>query len=43
MNWSVYAESAYFDGDHCAHCVAWEEHMRLAYVRARALSLINRR
>ena len=25
----LYAEAAYFDGDHCAHVAAREEHLRL--------------
>lgn len=32
----IYAERAYFDGDACAHCAAWEEHKRLERIRAEA-------
>lgn len=23
-----YSEAIYFDGNHCAHCVAWVDHLR---------------
>ena len=29
----IYSERAYFDGDHCAHCAARDEFMRLARIR----------
>lgn len=38
----LYAEAAYFDGHHCAHVAAWEEHRRLQRLR-RALDRANRR
>lgn len=25
----LYSEAAYFDGNHCQHVAAWEEHKRL--------------
>jgi hypothetical protein len=31
-----YAEMAYFDGNHCAHCAAWQEHNRLVGIHNRA-------
>lgn len=39
----LYAEAAYFDGDHCAHVAAWEEHRRLQRLRAQARLVIERR
>ena len=29
----LYAEAAYFDGNHCHHVATWEEHKRLARIR----------
>jgi hypothetical protein len=29
----IYSEAAYFDGNHCAHCGAWEEWLRLERLR----------
>lgn len=28
----LYSEAAYFDGNHCQHVAAWEEHKRLARI-----------
>lgn len=28
-----YSEAAYFDGNHCAHCAARDEHLRLQHKR----------
>ena len=39
----LYAEAAYFDGDHCAHVAAREEHRRLQRLRAQARLVIERR
>lgn len=30
---SDYSERAYFEGDHCAHCAARDEFMRLARIK----------
>lgn len=41
-----YAESAYFDGNHCAHVAAFEERQRLASLAKRnraALAAFERR
>lgn len=38
-----YAESAFFDGNHCAHVAARDEFRRLARIRATALKTIERR
>jgi len=40
---TIYAEAAYFDGDHCAHVAAWEDHRRLQRIRAQARLVIERR
>lgn len=39
---SVYRELVLFDGAHFAHCAAWEEHLRLSYLRKRSLNIIAR-
>lgn len=39
----LYAEAAYFDGDHCAHVAAREEHRRLQRIRKQARLAIERR
>lgn len=42
----MYAERAYFDGDHCQHCATRDDHRRLERIRqdnARALRSIERR
>lgn len=39
----LYAEAAYFDGQHCAHVAAWEEHRRLQRLRTKARLVIERR
>lgn len=39
----IYAESAYFDGNHCAHVAAWEDAKRLARIRAQGAALLERR
>lgn len=31
-----YSEAAYFDGNHCHHCAAWEDHKRLVRIAKRA-------
>lgn len=32
----LYSEAAYFDGNHCQHVAAWEEHKRLARIARQA-------
>ena len=32
----MYSERAYFDGDHCHHCAARDEHERLVRLRGQA-------
>lgn len=39
----MYSEMAYFDNNHCAHCAAREEHLRLRRKREVALRTIQRR
>ena len=39
----IYAERAYFDGDHCQHVAAREEHYRLLRIRLNAIRLITER
>jgi len=38
----AYSERAYFDGDHCAHCAARDEFMRLARIRVSAIVRLTR-
>lgn len=41
-----YAEAAYFEGNHCAHCAARDEAARLARIEARnraAWRMVERR
>lgn len=38
-----YSERAYFDGDHCAHCAARDEFMRLARIRVSAIRALDHR
>lgn len=38
-----YSERAYFDGDHCAHCAARDEFMRLARIRVLTIRALDRR
>lgn len=38
-----YAERAYFEGDHCHHCAARAEALRLAGIREAALRAIRQR
>lgn len=38
-----YAERAYFEGDHCHHCAALEEHLRLKRKRVEAIRALDRR
>ena len=38
-----YSELAYFNGDHCAHCAARAEHMRLNRIRNQAFAMLERR
>ena len=38
-----YSEAAFFYGDHCQHCAAWEEHKRLTRKRDEAIYHYNRR
>lgn len=38
-----YSERAYFDGDHCAHCAAFDENNRLAYIRTQTIKALDRR
>lgn len=42
----MYAERAYFDGDHCHHCAARDEHARLKRLREqsrKAVRMLERR
>lgn len=39
----LYAEAAYFDGDHCAHVAARDEHRRSQRLRKQARLAIERR
>jgi len=41
----LYSEAAYFDGNHCQHVAAWEEHKRLVRIarQAREAHRQNRR
>jgi hypothetical protein len=39
----IYSESAYFDGNHCQHVAAWEEHKRLKRIKRQACKAIERR
>jgi hypothetical protein len=38
-----YSEAAYFDGNHCQHVVAREEHLRLQRIRTNAIKALDRR
>lgn len=38
-----YAERAYFEGDHCQHCAARDEHERRAVIRRAHARAIGRR
>lgn len=38
----IYSEAAYFDGNHCQHVAAWEEHKRLARIARQAREAIGR-
>lgn len=38
-----YSEAAFFDGNHCHHCAARDEFMRLARIAAEARRALNRR
>jgi hypothetical protein len=38
----LYSEAAYFDGNHCAHCAARDEHMRLQRIRALSIRALER-
>lgn len=37
----MYAERAYFDGDHCQHCAARDEHDRLCAIAKRNAALVR--
>lgn len=37
----MYSERAYFDGDHCQHCAARDEHERLRGIDRRNAALIR--
>ena len=39
----MYSELAYFEGNHCAHCAAFDEHMRLQRIRTTAIKALDRR
>lgn len=39
----IYSEAAYFDGQHCQHVAAWEEHKRLVRIARQAREAIGRR
>lgn len=38
-----YSEAAYFEGNHCAHCAARDDFLRLQRIRDEARRLIDRR
>lgn len=38
-----YSERAYFEGDHCAHCAARDEFMRLARIQVAVIRALDRR
>ena len=38
-----YAERAYFEGDHCHHCAARDEWLRLERKRVEAIRALDRR
>ena len=38
----IYSEASYFDGNHCHHCAARDETLRLARIERRAKALIAR-
>ena len=38
-----YSERAYFEDDHCAHCAAWEDWLRLERKREDARRVLDRR
>ncbi len=37
----LYSEAAYFDGNHCAHCAAREEHKRIERIRTNAIKALG--
>ena len=39
----LYSEAAYFDGNHCAHCAARDEHLRLKRKMTEARKALDRR
>ncbi len=39
----LYSEAAYFDGNHCAHCAARDEHNRIERKRTEARKALDRR
>lgn len=39
----MYSEMAYFDGNHCQHVAAREEHLRLQRIRTQAIKALDRR
>lgn len=39
----MYAEAAYFDGNHCAHVAAWHDYKLRRYRELNALRAIARR
>lgn len=38
-----YSERAYFEGDHCHHCAARDEHLRIKRIRDQGRRMIERR
>jgi hypothetical protein len=38
-----YSERAYFEGDHCHHCAARDEHQRLKRIKDQARRALDRR
>lgn len=39
----MYAERAYFDGDHCHHCAARDEHERLRRIAMQGARVMRER
>lgn len=39
----MYSEMAYFEGNHCQHVAARDEHLRLQRIRAQAIKALDRR
>lgn len=39
----IYSEASFFDGNHCQHVAAWEEHRRLGRIRQNVRNAVERR